>query len=72
MAHGVSCHTYWGSHGCALVAGHDGPHVCGEGEEAWFVADSEFDGTYARLREFDVDDEPVGWSDWMDWVTPTS
>lgn len=22
------CHVYWGSHGCKLERGHDGPHLC--------------------------------------------
>jgi hypothetical protein len=22
------CRVYWGSHGCRLARGHDGPHVC--------------------------------------------
>lgn len=22
------CRVYWGSHGCMLERGHDGPHVC--------------------------------------------
>ena len=26
------CRVYWGSHGCCLVRGHDGPHMC---ECAW-------------------------------------
>lgn len=24
----VLCNVYWGSHGCDLVYGHDGPHLC--------------------------------------------
>lgn len=27
-----SCRVYWGSHGCCLVRGHAGPHMC---ECAW-------------------------------------
>lgn len=22
------CRVYWGSHGCCLPRGHDGPHLC--------------------------------------------
>lgn len=22
------CRVYWGTHGCCLPRGHDGPHVC--------------------------------------------
>lgn len=22
------CRVYWGSHGCELERGHDGPHIC--------------------------------------------
>lgn len=24
----ASCRVYWGSHGCKLERGHDGPHLC--------------------------------------------
>ena len=24
------CRVYWGSHGCHLERGHDGPHLCDE------------------------------------------
>ena len=24
----MSCRVYWGSHGCCLERGHDGPHLC--------------------------------------------
>lgn len=24
----VVCRVYWGSHGCDLPRGHDGPHIC--------------------------------------------
>jgi hypothetical protein len=23
-----NCRVYWGSHGCRLERGHDGPHIC--------------------------------------------
>lgn len=23
-----ACRVYWGTHGCRLERGHDGPHVC--------------------------------------------
>lgn len=25
----MNCRVYWGSHGCRLERGHDGPHECG-------------------------------------------
>jgi hypothetical protein len=25
---GTSCEVFWGSHGCCLEPGHDGPHLC--------------------------------------------
>lgn len=25
---GRECRVYWGSHGCRLERGHDGPHLC--------------------------------------------
>lgn len=24
----IFCDTFWGSHGCDLVKGHEGPHLC--------------------------------------------
>ena len=24
----MTCRVYWGSHGCELERGHDGPHLC--------------------------------------------
>jgi hypothetical protein len=24
----MGCRVYWGSHGCKLPRGHEGPHVC--------------------------------------------
>lgn len=32
------CRVYWGSHGCDLSRGHEGPHVC---ETCWDPSDSE-------------------------------
>lgn len=32
------CRVYWGSHGCDLPRGHDGPHVC---ESCWDPDDTE-------------------------------
>lgn len=28
MDDGEDCRVYWGSHGCYLPRGHDGPHLC--------------------------------------------
>lgn len=28
-----SCNWYWGSHGCELLPGHDGNHLCGTHED---------------------------------------
>lgn len=24
----LGCRAYWGSHGCCLPRGHEGPHIC--------------------------------------------
>jgi hypothetical protein len=37
------CDVYWGSHGCGLERGHDGPHLCS-------CADN--DGIDAASREY--------------------
>lgn len=28
LAMAEACRVYWGSHGCELERGHDGPHAC--------------------------------------------
>lgn len=41
----ASCRVYWGSHGCHLERGHDGPHVC--------ICASDDEGQYnPKTREY--------------------
>lgn len=62
-----TCDLFWGSHGCALPAGHDGVHRCGNGDPAGPC--SEYDDTVEpnRMRYQYADaPEPEDWGDWYD------
>lgn len=54
----MKCRTYWGSHGCELNRGHDGPHYCGD--EAGPCCGLNLDGTVrywddATFKWYDTD-----------------
>ena len=51
----ITCGWYWGSHGCDLPTGHDGPCVCDDC--------SEFDHATNRVRYLTDEDS---WSEWHD------
>lgn len=44
----VFCRVYWGSHGCALPSGHDGPHECACCECEDHERDHELNGCAAK------------------------
>jgi len=61
------CDTFWGSHGCDLPPGHDGPHVCGALDGSLGLCSraegqAGEDGTVRFWNGDDWDDEPMtGW-----------
>ncbi len=57
MADGIVCQTFWGSHGCDLLDGHDGNHLC----LAPAGPCSEYDQD-GRVR-YQLTDE--AWSEWF-------
>ena len=59
-----SCRVYWGTHGCDLERGHDGPHLCdcadippeegGVGKPPYYGPDTKFYGEDAPAQSKDA------------------
>lgn len=62
---GPICDTYWGSHGCDLAPGHDGPHQCGLSGDVCSQARLMPDGT-TQVRHLYVD-PPRRWGHWYEY-----
>jgi hypothetical protein len=53
----VFCRVYWGSHGCGLERGHDGPHICttcAMGDPAGYVGAPPYYGPGTHFHGEDV------------------
>lgn len=50
------CDTCWGSHGCELPEGHDGPHRCGPADNPCSYCDDNAPTKDATIQLITIDD----------------